>query len=373
VGVLLIALVGAAQPAADHGKASFYAAMAMRAGGNLEGTVERLLAMADAHPADPFADDALAAAAELLHRRLHRPDAARAVYLRLEREHPLSRHARRAQLARESLEAFGAGAGGAAQTALAALLRIQGAAELSDSDRETALAKHLEAHPSFVGASQVRLMLAEVRRRLGQLDAAAEALGPVVADGSAGDAATRAHRILGDLALDRGDTAGARASFTRLLESPEPATRRGAEELLARVETAELTSLLGAVALGFLVLVALALVGLGRLWRRPAAVLWPPPVEVRFLLPVLLAVALLAGAQPGASRLLGILAIIGGGTLCFLWLAAAWLERAAAPRGARWGFPFIAALVVIGLCFVAIRGHGLTGVVAHTLADGPER
>ncbi len=114
----------------------------------------------------------------------------------------------------------------------------------------------------------------------------------------------------------------------------------------------------------------------GRLWRAPAQVLWPPPMEVAFLAPIYVVLGLAALAQPaGAVRpLLAMLAVVGGGTLAWTWVVAAALRRRSACSSlVRGAVPVAAAAFVVGLCVYAVQWQGLGPEVLETFRGGPER
>lgn len=119
-----------------------------------------------------------------------------------------------------------------------------------------------------------------------------------------------------------------------------------------------------------------AVAGWGRLWRRPVEVLLPIPTEVWFLAPIYVVLAAAALAQPaGAVRqLLSMLAVVGGGTLTWVWVAAAALRRHPACSSAmRFAVPVGAAAFVVGLCVYAVQWQGLSAEVLETFQGGPQR
>lgn len=355
--VLVLAMgvpAAAAQP--DGRPNPLSAALAERRSGDPEAALASLRAFVREQPGDPYADDALDVAARLLHKELRRPAEALATYRDLLRRWPTSRHARRAKLAADQLEADLAGGPDSSQ-ALAELLGIQADPTLDPLTRATALRRHLAAWPGFAGAPRVRLLLAEALVQLG-LDAEAEPLyARVLADRPSGLSHARAARALGDLRVRSRDLAGARAAYAELFRDGEPGGRIGAEELLGRVDALAQKRRLVLAALGALLGCFGGLALWARIWRRPAALLWPPPLESVVLLAAVcigLLVTTVWVERPG--RLRELLSMLGFGAVIWTWLLAA-AVRCRAPGGwGRWLLPVAAGLVVVCLWYVAV-GH----------------
>jgi len=294
----LLSVIGAASPAQlalDEGAK-------VRATGNVEEGVRLLLAAADSHPDDPFADDCLAEAARWLSDDLHDAQRSAAIWERLIDRYPASRHARRGRSAMARLRRLlGDGDSQAAQE----LLRIQRNADLTRAERMAALQALARARPEWAGHARVEEMIATLA-----------AVGP----------------------------------------APIRPAGRG---------------------LPMALLAALLLMAVwGRLWRRPLHALWPPPTEIHFLGPIYCVLALASLAQPAgaAAPLLAMLAVVGGGTLVWIWISVAALaQRPVEWAGARKLMPLAAAAFVVGLCVFAVQWQGLGPEILETIRGGPER
>lgn len=118
------------------------------------------------------------------------------------------------------------------------------------------------------------------------------------------------------------------------------------------------------------VLVAISAVLIGtRLFRRRAH-LWPPPEEVTWSAPVLLALGLAALARPAQERGAVLLVCVGGAGL--LWLTGSTLRQRALRWPSRLGELLVGAFLCASLLFCAIVVCDLWPRVADTFAAGTE-
>jgi len=125
-----------------------------------------------------------------------------------------------------------------------------------------------------------------------------------------------------------------------------------------------------------LALALAALYGWGRRGAAPLRGLWPPPMEVRFLAPIyaLLGAGALALPRGWVLPLWWVIAVVGGGTMAWTWLAAAALRgRTERCAKTRWLLPLAGGTFVAILCVFALRWQGLAAETFETLTVGPER
>lgn len=237
--------------------------------------------------------------------------------------------------------------------------------DLYDPVRSLALWERLVSrHPDSRHARRAQAAADELRRLLGPGDV---------------EAVRELLRIRRDAAIPLTDRVSALRGLVR--ERPDWAAAAGVEAPAPMSEPtgdARPGRRLDLAIAGLVAALTLALLAAAGVGRRSGAGLWPPPWEVRFAVPVYAALGLAAALQPAAGRLLSALALVGGGTTAWLWLApAAAAAMAPAPGrpGAawRWLTPAAAALYVAGLCFLAIRWQHLDVELLETLRRGAER
>lgn len=103
---------------------------------------------------------------------------------------------------------------------------------------------------------------------------------------------------------------------------------------------------------------------------RRRRVLWPPPEEVMWSAPVLLALCLAALTRPATERTAVLVVCLGG--LGLLWLTGADLRQRTLRRWARLGELLQAVFLTASLLFCAIVVSDLWARVADTFAAGTE-
>lgn len=351
----------------EGGQARFEAALALLRAGQERAAARALEDLARERPDDDVAPEALFEAAQIHDEQLGEPARARELYGELLRRYPQSRLYRRAQ-GREAELAAGLRTGAAPYTELQDILR-----RFREPDTAARLQRLLAAHPGFSMGDRARYLLGSALLDAGRPAEAEAALRDLLARHPGGEWAPRALQLLGQLALGRGDFREARARYAALGGYGGPLWSAASAQGLELTARAERRAWLGRGAALYLALYLLALALRGR--RR----LWPPPLEVLYLLPVGAFLVLAAALGGGGPLLQAILRItLGGAALTWLGGAAARVgaespdPRRALPLRALLG----AALRLLGalsLGYLVVYHGGLAEVVLETLRQGPER
>lgn len=325
--------------------------------------------LADAAPQGEDAADALHEAAQLAEERLAEPARALALYERLLERYPNHRLALRARARRDFLAA-GLRSGASPLTEYQDIL--QGYAARPRADSVARMERLLAAHPDFALADRARLWLAENALQADDPATAERHYRDVEAH--APGTATAREATLGRAAalLAQGRPLAAHHLYRALLNAPEPAIRAAADRGRA---TAEQQLLLHA---GFIVALLYLLAYLGaQLWAGRGG-LWPPPLELKFYLPV--AGLFLLAALPARDSVLPALALIATGGGLVTWLAGAADRRAILQGADRTSTPYgvvlrliAMALAVLALAYAALHATHLVDFLIETLRYGPDR
>jgi TolA-binding protein len=362
---LVLALAGGARPAdaePDPLAARFDAAIALEGQGKLAEAVDALEAFTWAHADHPLAPDALAEAAALLEGRLHDPARALADWRALAERFPQSRGARRAVVRRGELERLLAG--GTDAHALGEYQRlIDEAGVPARPEARAAVRAFLAAHPGFPLTGAGRYWLGQTAE---QSSADDEALGDYdAAIALGGEAAARAARAKGELLLRLGRLREAGAAFDALASYGDAASQQARAVGTAAVSAQRTRARWASFALVALVLAWLA----GALLARRA--LWPPPLEVRFFLPV--AILFGAAALSEHRAIARTVAIIGLGSSIALWIAGALRARLGERVLGKLALAVGAGAAVVAVTYLAVYWNGLTDLVLETWRAGPDR
>jgi hypothetical protein len=335
IAALLAALALALAGADGDPAARLRAAVARAAAGEAAAAVDDLVALADQHPGQPVAAEALAKAAQLREERLHDPAGAVALWDRLLREHPGHRTTRRATARRAELRR---GIGGD-PAAYAAYRRL-----IADADLGTEAIARMEE------------LLAGGERSF----------------------AREARLWIGDARFGRGELDAARAIY-RELAAGDDVVARAAAEGLDRIAAAERRAawirrawMVLAAALGLLAL---------SLWR--AAGSWPAagrallrlPTEAIYLLPAAAVVAI--AAQRGNRMVADAVLWIGAGGVIVTWLSGCALDAERSQRGRvtpvrALSHALVAAVAIGALAYIAVSRDQLVDLIAETVRFGHE-
>lgn len=349
---LLLATLAVAQPAPTQ--SAFDRAIELAQQGQPREAAAALVQLADDHPDDAFADDALSEAALLYEQSLGQPERAVQLLARLIEAYPQSRLVRRAEgrLARLRL---GLASGEAPfrdyQAAMAELPRLPAHRQLES------LRALLVKYPDFSLRDELTMQVAAAAARAGQFELAMTELAGLEQRAQA-PLAARARLAHAELLLALG-------------RIDEAAQLQSSDGFAKQIAQARLRRTLFRIALGTLgVLFLAALVWLGRselarLWREP-------PIESLFFLPVGV-IFVLAGLTENRLIRWATLALAAGGWIEVTLFAG--LARRPARRR-RWqlaGLGFGLLVAVVALFLVVVESLGLTGLVTETLRHGPER
>jgi len=354
--------VARAEPEHNADTNRFDAAIALEGIGRPRDAATALEAFARDEPKHALAADALAEAATLWEGRLHDPARALAAWSELAEKYPQSRSAHRAGERSAALARVLAGGDANAIGEFQQLLDDAGT-PVSAAARDKVIA-FLAAHPGFALADQGLYWLGQSAEERG-LDR--EALGHYAeAVRSGGEYAPRAARSRAELFLRRNELDAARTAFDELARFPDPVSRAAMEAGRAAIVIhAERSAISGglALALGVWVFVMLAL------GRRQ---LWPPPVELRFFLPIAVVFSLAAASEHRSIAGTVVLIALGGSLV--VWLAGA-AQRALrdAATWKRLGVGVFAAGAIVAVATLAIHANGMEDLVKETLRTGPER
>ena len=371
--------VAAAQPAPDPAadavhQAAFADATRKLGDGDLAGARAALEALAATAPGGRWADDALGEAAGIAERQGDLAGA-RALWQRLLDRYPESRLTRRAAARLGELTAAG-GVGGQWDQVAADHDRLVRAAATEDPQplllELGALLDRSEGYPRwFVAAlwlGDAWLRVGDRRRALAWYDRAERAAGDDLERFRAGLARA-------ELWAASGEHVRAERALKALVP-PDPLARLAVADALEEVARAQRRSWWAMVAK--LALAACALLALVAIRRRAgstaaaARALWPPPIEVRYLVPVALAIALVG--RTGnllASRAVD---LILAGAVVISWLSGTGLElarrRGGPLRGIVVGHAVVAAVATVALVYAAVMHEQLLDLLAETWRHG---
>lgn len=362
----------ATRDAADQ--AAFTEATRKLGAGDLPGARAALEALVAASPGGRWADDALAEAAGIAERQGDLAGA-RALWGRLLAEHPESRLARRAAARHAELTTVG-GAGGEWNAVAADHDRLVRAAAAEDPQPALhelgALLERSRGYPRWFTAA---LWLGDAWVRAGERDRAHawyERAGAAATTDlerfRAGLARAQLWAVSGE--HDRAERA------LRALAPPDSLARLAVEDALDDVATARRRAGLALAAKAVLAVCALlALVAIRRRAGSAAAglrALWPPPMEVRYLVPVALVLALVArtGNQL-AARALDLILL---GAVAISWLSGTGLElarRRGGPTRVQIALHAVVAIVAVAaVAYAAVMHEELLDLLAETWRQG---
>ena len=235
------------------------------------------------------------------------------------------------------------------------------AASLASHDDETSVREMLVWVAEHEGEEAARGLVWVARRRLddGQRDAARDAL--TRASHSSGHFGSEASRLLSALHLEDRQFDDAERAARVLLSSTEPGIVAQGKALLSAIDSARARWRVFACVASLLAVDVVLRVVRGR--RH----LWPPPLEVWVLGPILgslVVIALLRHAPVLAS--LGWLAI---GGVVVAWARGA--GRSATSLNARLADASLAVLESIALAFVVFEANGVLDMLIETARSGP--
>ena len=335
-----------------------------------------LEALAAEAPEHRLAPEALFTAAELREEHLADPAAALALYKKIQAAYPDSRPAlaaaRRAAAIDKQI--------GHDQEGLEAQRRFteirEGFPGRPEAESIAMTEALLREFPGWVGAPSVALWLAEVDLRAGRFESAMRRYAAVAERYPDSEARFDALLGAGDAALRLGRTGEAEGFYRMLEPAGDPSRETLKREALGQLEQARgrqrLAWFAGILALAGVLALAGSLALATRSARLAAGALWPPPTEVVYLAPV--AAVLSAAAFTGYAGLGPAVTCISLAGIATAWLSGAGLaarpgRRAVAPLV----HALVAAIVVLGVTYMALLRFQLLDAVLETLRYGPER
>jgi hypothetical protein len=345
--------------------ADFYRGTDLARDGHAAEAVAVFRALVEQAPGDAFADDALFELARLEEEQLAQPLAAARDYQRLAHDYPDSRLALRAERRAQAL-ALELGPGGehAAEAAEWGTI-FHGFAGRPRAETIEQARAFLARHPDFPDAAEASFWLATLEREEGQTGDALARARTLARDPAAGEWATRARVLEGDLLLAAGNVDGAAEAYQVA----------GHAEGLARVTRERWRG--RAVAVAWIVVLLAAGAALTAVRRAPGGWrgLLVAPGELLYLAPVALC---FAAAGLTENVVLGhAVEIIAAGGLMVAWLSGAALDaaRARAPISGRRAaaHAVVAAAAVLAVCVIAVTRERLIDQLVETLRFGADR
>ncbi|HUJ62975.1 MAG TPA: hypothetical protein VLX92_30940, partial [Kofleriaceae bacterium] len=236
-----------------------------------------------------------------------------------------------------------------------------------------ALEALIASHPGYPRGAAALILVARGWARDGDRERAIAAARRAVAIAGPGDRLPAAAELARQL-IRAGELDQAR---TEIAEIDHPAV---AADLRAELARAELRDRVRLAAWAMLAAIALvAVIALRRdagTWRAAARRIARPPIEVVFLAPIALLLAIVASSgNPLVGRAVRAIALAG---LAIAWLSGALLEAARARRGALGArrvlvHVALAMLAAGAAAYLAISRDQLFDLVAETLRTGPVR
>jgi len=356
-------------------EAAFAAATRKLGEGDLVGARAALEALAASAPDGRWADDALGEAASIAERQGDLAGA-RALWKQLLERHPDSRLARRATARLAELTAAG-GSDGRWDAAAAEHDRlVRAAAGAADPQPHlAALGVLLDRNRGYPRESAAALWLGDAWARIGAHGRALPWYERAEAAATSDLERFRAGLARAGLWTVTGEHDRAERQL-RALVPPDDLARLALADALEDLDTARAHARWGLVAR--VTLAACALVALLTLWRRAGSLrgavraLWPPPLEVVYLVPV----ALVLGVVAESGNLLAARAaqLVLAGAVAITWLSGAGLELArrkgAIPARVIVLHAGVAALATIALVYSAVMHEQLIEVLIETWRRG---
>lgn len=370
---LVIAPLAVARADDASDQAAFAAATQRLADGDRAGARAALEALAAASPTGRWADDALAEAAAIAEQDGDLAGA-RALWQRVVDEHGDGRLARRAAARLTALAAAG-GTDGRWDAVAAGHDRLVRAATAAD-DPHAALAELgalLDGNRGYPRWFDAALWLGEAWARIGERGLAATWLDRALAVATGSRQRFRAALARAELLADAGDHDGA-ARLLRSLGDLDRLDARARDQALAELATRRFRARVGLAAWIALALGALGVVALLRrrtgTWRGAARTLWPPPLEVIYLVPV--AAVLVVVAERGNALAARAVESILAGAIAITWLHGAVLRSRPGRLGTVALTLHVAALcaAVAAVAWIAIVHDQLLDLLLETWRSG---
>ncbi len=371
--LIAILAITARIAAADDGGAAFSAAQARATAGD-PSAIDALEAIGRATPPTRWTDDAWAAAARLAERAgdlaRARADLAQVIATA---DDDITRHRAEASLARLAATAGEHGQWDAVVVRHDALVAeiLGGTDDPKPAIGE--LAALIRAHPEYPGATAARLVIAQGWERDGDLARGIAVLDEAIAAAPSPELRGRARYAAFRARLHARDFAAASDDLDAISHAAEadPAVIAQLEHDLA---IARLRGRLRiGVTIGLAVILALGIWRARRdapSWRHVGRALVRPPIEVWYLAPVMLALALIAQrGNPMIARAVRAIAISG---VIGAWLSGASL-RLAGPLRARRVILHVAIVALAGLAvvFLVVDRDRMIDLLLETWRNGP--
>jgi tetratricopeptide (TPR) repeat protein len=360
-------------------KDDFFKGTDLEAAGQYAEAARVYQSIADGAPQDRFADDALNALARLYEEKLGDPAAALVAYERLLRDYPQSnlaiRAGKRAELLRRGM--------GPEQSSAGALAAYNDVLQrFVDRPRAESIARMetlVAEHPDFPLAPEAVYWIGTMYRQDGRRDEALVRFREVLERWPRSDVEPRARKAIGDVLVERREFDAGEAQYRLLMGRGDAALDAVGREALdrARLERwrwrAYLVSWLIALLFPIGMVVAARRAAGG--WREAGKALSRPPVEVWYLVPVVL---LFVAAGMTENAALGhAIHLIAAGALIVTWLSGATLEaaRARGPISVKrvLGHVAAAAAAVLAVCYIAVTRERLVDMLIETVRFGAER
>ncbi|MBT8496193.1 MAG: soluble NSF attachment family protein [Deltaproteobacteria bacterium] len=368
----MLAMVAAVPAIASPASQRYDQAAEELARGQIDRAAAGFVRAAELEPDGELAADALFSAATLYEDRLARPGKALELYRRVVQTYPNDRVSRAAS---RRLEGLASQLGSESdRLALAGFKRL-----LSDyprvgrEDSIDAARKLLQRYPQWMGRYDAHLWLATKLRETGALGQAQTEVEAALAAASTDDQRFRARRRLLELAIVRGHLYPAEELADELEASGHPSAARVAVDARAAINRAYqrevfyLASIAALVITALALLLSLVLTGRGRSVRE---VLWPPPIEVLYSLPVLLVVQVMAFTAH--QDLAPAVAIITAAGIGLSWLSGAALRAGKRSIGRTAVHLGLTLVGVVSAVYLAVHTGGLIDQIVETVRFGPD-
>ena len=363
--VLLGTWVGAVAARAESPTAQEYFAIVRAARqGDPADAVRKFQAFADAHPADPLADDAWLEIARLREEKFADYAGALEAYRRVVASYPDSKSARRARFRIEKLEADRRGG----DEPLRRYREVLGAYGKAGADASVAAMRGLvRDFPGFGKRDEALLWIADQEFRLRRLGDAEADYRRVLAEYPGTKTAFSATRGLGDVFVERRDFAEARRWYSAMASYGNVFSVAAHESAGRVAEVREFENLrraywaaLAVLAAGLLYLVA------GTRWKEARKTLtWRSFAEVPIYLALAAVPAVLLTLHEG--ELGGVAGVLAGGTAVVLTLNRAFLAGRTMSPAAKLTHGFVMALLICGLIYSVFYAGDLVNITWDTL------
>jgi tetratricopeptide (TPR) repeat protein len=355
-------------------QAAFAEATRKLGAGDLPGARAALEALAAGSPGGRWADDALSEAAAIAERQGDRAGA-RALWRRLLAEYPESRLTRRAAARLAELTSAG-GDGGRWDAVAAEHDRLVLAAAVEDPtpmlEDLGALLEKSVGYPRWFAAA---LWLGDAWARIGRRDLAHRWYERAAVVATTPLELFRADLARAELWAASGDHDRAERALRKLHPPDELARLAVADALdaVAKARSRARMALAARLALGVCALIAIAAIRRrAGSWRAAVRAFWPPPIEVRFVLPVALVLAFVS--QSGNQLAARAAEMILAGGVAISWLSGTGLDlarRRGGPTPAQIGLHVaVVTVAVLALVYAAVMREQLLDLLAETWHHG---